>query len=307
MVTTTPPTSQSPTGTTSPVLLMIAGAGCLSFSAIVVKLADVNAGTAAFLRCALALIALVPLAVRECRRHGRFEAWLVVCALVAGALLGLDYVMWTASVLDVGAGISTVLINVQVVIFPVLARIFGGTPIRRRFLLTCPVMLAGITLVGGALSHDPNAQHQVRGTVLGLAAGAAYAGYLYLNRLSGQRSPRHVVTPVCVATASAAAVAGLLGTATTGISLDLPAASWSWLVVLALIGQVAAFLLMAAAIPRLAPNTSASLLLLQPVLAVALGMIVVAETPAASQLVGCAVVVAAVWFASRAPRRAASS
>ncbi|MER5394426.1 DMT family transporter [Saccharopolyspora sp. NPDC002686] len=280
---------------------MIAGAGCLSFSAIVVKLADVNAGTAAFLRCALALIALVPLAVRECRRHGRFEPWLVWCALTAGALLGLDYAMWTASVLDVGAGISTVLINVQVVIFPALARIFGGTPIRRRFLLTCPVMLAGIVLVGGALSHDPNAQHQVRGTVLGLAAGAAYAGYLYLNRLSGQRSPRHVVTPVCVATASAAAVAGLIGAATTGISLDLPVASWSWLVVLALVGQVAAFLLMAAAIPRLAPNTSASLLLLQPVLAVALGMIVVSETPAASQLVGCAVVVAAVWFAGRSP------
>ncbi|KAA5827193.1 DMT family transporter [Saccharopolyspora hirsuta] len=281
---------------------MIAGAGCLSISAIVVKLAEVNAGTAAFLRCALALIALVPLAVRECRRHGRFEPGLVWCALVAGALLGADYVMWTASVLDVGAGIATVLINVQVVVFPLLARLFDRTPISARFALTCPVMLAGIALVGGALSHDPNAQHQVRGTLLALAAGAAYAGYLYLNRRSGQRSPQHVVTPVCLATASAAAVAGLLGWATTGVDLDVPPASWLWLAVLALISQVAAFLLMAAASPELAPNTSASLLLLQPVLAVALGVVVLAETPAPSQLVGCAVVVAAVWFAGRNPR-----
>jgi hypothetical protein len=42
------------------------------------------------------------------------------------------------------------------------------------------------------------------------AAGVAYAVYLYLTRLSGRRSPDHVVAPVCISTASAAVAAGLI-------------------------------------------------------------------------------------------------
>ncbi|GAA4862225.1 DMT family transporter [Saccharopolyspora rosea] len=285
-----------------PSALVVAGAGCLSASAVFVKLAEVNAGTAAFLRCAIAMAALAPLAVRECRRHGRPDRAVQCCALAAGVFLGVDYALWTASILGVGAAIATVLNNVQVIAFPLLARIFGGTPIARRFLIACPVMLAGIALASGALSEDPHATHQLLGSALGVASGIAYAAYLHLSRLSGTRNPRHVVTPVCVATGAATAVTGILGAATTGITARLPAASWGWLVALALLGQVAAWLLLATATPKLAPGTSAALLLLHPVLAVALGLLVLRETPTTSQLVGCAVVIIAVWFAHRAPR-----
>ncbi|MCA1226647.1 DMT family transporter [Saccharopolyspora sp. 6M] len=283
----------------APVLLVVAGAGCLSGSALFVKLAEVGSGTAAFLRCAIALVALVPLAVREHRGHGPLEPALRRWAVASGVLLGLDYVLWTQSILDVGAGIATVLNNVQVLAFPLLALVFGGTPMERRFLFACPVMLAGIALTSGLLAPGAQAAHQGRGVLLGVASGVAYAGYLHLNRFSGHRSPRHVVTPVCLATAAAAVVTGGVGAVTTGITVDLPATSWLWLVLLALVGQVAAWLLLAAGGRGLAPGTSASLLLLQPVLAVGLGVLVLRESPTAVQLAGCATVVAAVWFANR--------
>ncbi|MBE9373648.1 EamA family transporter [Saccharopolyspora sp. HNM0983] len=298
------PTPGTPAPGAPPGLVVIAAACCLSLTGVLVKLAAVDAGTVAFLRCAIALLALGPLAVRECRRHGMLPRPLLGWAVLAGVFLGLDYAMYTAAILDAGAGVATVLNNVQVIVFPVLARVLSATPIRPRFLLACPIMLAGMALVGGAFAHDPQVTHQLRGTVLGLLSGAAYAGYLHLNRQSGRHSPRHLVTPVCAATGSAALVIGLLAPATTGIDLTLPGSAWLWITLLALIGQVAPFLLLASAIPRTAPNTAATLLLLQPVLAVVFGMLIVAEAPAPSQLLGCLVVVLAVWFANHSPRSA---
>lgn len=309
----TAPTQQNlpaaPSGTPLPApapLVIVAAAGLLSLSAVMVKFAQVDAATIAFLRCVVAMIALVPLAVREYRKHGPLPASLLGWAVVAGIFLGLDYAMYTASILDVGAGVATVLNNVQVIVFPLLARVLSGIRIGQRFLVLCPIMLAGMALVGGVLAHDPQVTHQLRGTVLGLVSGAAYAGYLHLNRQSGQRSARHLVTPLCAASGSAALVTGLVGSTTTGIDLDLSAPSWLWILLLGLIGQVAPFLLLSWASPRVAPNTAATLLLLQPVLSVAFGMALLAETPATSQLLGCAVVIAAVWFTNRNPRRRAA-
>lgn len=267
-----------------------------------VKLADVNSGTAAFLRCAIALVALVPLAMHEQRRYGRLDTALVGYAIAAGVFLGVDYVMWTASILDVGAAIATVLINVQVIAFPLLARVFSGTAMSRRFLIASPVMLVGVALASGALGHSSQVTSPLRGSLLGVAAGVAYAGYLYLNRLSGQSSPQHTVTPICVATTAAALTTGVISAFTTGIDFSLPAASWGWLVTLALLGQVVAWLLISAGTPKLPPNTSAALLLMQPVMAIMFGLLILLETPTSSQLAGCAVVIVAVWFANRRPR-----
>ncbi|GAA4290957.1 hypothetical protein GCM10023178_63880 [Actinomadura luteofluorescens] len=90
-----------------PRLLLIAGAAFISVSAILFRLSGVSSGTAAFFRCALALPVLVPLALWERRRTGpRRRAGVDV---IAGLLLGADFVLWGASIDGVGAGIATVL------------------------------------------------------------------------------------------------------------------------------------------------------------------------------------------------------
>lgn len=283
-------------------LLIIGGAACLSASAMFVKLAHVNAGTAAFLRCAVALVPLVPMLVHETRRHGGMPRPLPLFAVAAGFFLGVDYVMWTISVLDIGAAISTVLINVQVIVFPLLARMFSGTCIPRRFLWACPLMLTGITSAGGVLESNGHAAHPVRGTVLGIGAGSAYAIYLYLTRLSGQRSRQHVVSPVCISTATAAITSGVISLLTTGLPLSIPAASWGWIIALALLGQVAAWLLISKGGPWLPPNTTAALLLLQPVMGIGFGLLILHESPTLIQLCGCGLVIGAVWIANRSPK-----
>ncbi|MYT33053.1 MULTISPECIES: DMT family transporter [unclassified Streptomyces] len=282
-----------------PVVLALAGSACISASAVFMKLSGTNAGTGAFLRCALALFLLVPLAWRELRRVGARPLRYVLMDIGAGVLLGVDMVFWAAAVLNVGASVTTVLLNVQVVVFPLLARLVSGTRLTGRFLLMAPLMLAGVALASGALGHPRSGSDPVAGVTFGTASGVAYAGYLFLMRLGGGRE--HTTTPVCVSTAAAAAAAAVMGGLWTGIDLDPGWPAWGWLIALAFVGQVLAWLLITAALPRLAPNVGAALLLLQPVMAFGLG-VAIGERPTLTQAVGCAVVVTAVWYTGRTPR-----
>ncbi|MFI2259505.1 DMT family transporter [Streptomyces tubercidicus] len=289
-------------GLGNPVALAIAGSACISASAVFMKLSGTNAGTAAFLRCALALFVLVPLAWREVRRVGTRPLRYQLMDIGAGVLLGVDMVFWAASVLNVGASISTVLLNIQVVFFPLLARLVSGTKLSGRFVLMAPLMLAGVALASGAIGHPEQGSNPVAGVTFGTAAGIAYAGYLFLMRLGGGRE--HTVSPVCVSTAAAAATAAVMGGLWTGIDLNPGWPAWGWLITLAFVGQVLAWLLITTALPKLAPNVGAALLLLQPVMAFGLG-VAIGERPTLTQAAGCALVIAAVWYNSRSPRRRA--
>lgn len=288
----------------TPVTMVIGGSACISLSAMFVKLSDVNAGTAAFLRCVLALLLLAPLAAVELRRLGPRARRLVLTDLAAGLLLGVDFVFWAGSIRDVGASIATVLLNVQVIVFPLLARLLTRTPLPRGFWLTAPVLLAGVALAGGAIGDPEPGSSPVTGILYGTAAGVAFAGYLFLTRLGGahprSRSRGHIAVPVCTATFSAGIASGILGALWTGIDPAPEPAALAWLAAMAALGQVLALLLITPALPRLAPATGAALLLLQPVLAIATAVVFIGERPTATQYAGCVLVIATVWYATRA-------
>src|SRR5215831_19006281 len=91
------------------------GAGCLSASAILVRLAGTGTATAAFYRCFLALPLLFALAAVERRRRGPRRPAAHAGAIVAGGFLAVDLVLWNHAIADVGAGIATVLGNLQVI------------------------------------------------------------------------------------------------------------------------------------------------------------------------------------------------
>lgn len=292
-------------GVHDPVAALTLVLGCLlvGASSTFITLSGATADTAAFLRCALALLVLVPLALLERRRYGRPPRRMLRYGALAGALLGVDYLMWTQSVLDAGAGVATVLIGIQVVAFPLLARVLGGEHVPRRFLLALPVMVVGLALTGGLLDADPGAPHPVRGTVLGIAAGICYAGFLYALRPASTADGRRVVTPTATATAAAAVVIGAVGTLAGGIDLSLPPHAWGWLTAVALGGQVTAFLLIGYGSVRLPAGRAAALMLLQPVAAVVLGTLVLHERPTPTQYAGMLLTVAAIGLATVTVRR----
>jgi drug/metabolite transporter (DMT)-like permease len=102
-----------------------------------------------------------------------------------------------------------------------------------------------------------------------------------------------------VVLASAAAVSAVVGLA-TGSLPDTRWASFGWLILVTVTGQLVGWLLVALCGPGLPSDISSALLLLTPVGAVALGALVLRERPSPLQLAGCALVlVASYWETSR--------
>ena len=121
----TPRGGASPAGAGRPVLTAVLGAACISSSAILVTLAHVGDVTTAFFRCALALPLLVPLALLEQRRLGPRPLASRRNAVIAGLFLAVDLVLWNHAIADVGAGVATVLGNLQV-LFVAAVRLAGA-------------------------------------------------------------------------------------------------------------------------------------------------------------------------------------
>lgn len=289
-------TTSAPTDTTqrTSALLVLAGVLCLSVSAILVKVAGTDGPTTGFLRCAIALVVLVPLALRELRRVGALSLRGAALTAVAGLALGADYSAWAASIGMVGAGVATVLINVQFVALPLLALAIDREIPSRPFLVAAPVMIGGILLLAG-FDRPQAGDAVVLGTVLGLAAGCGYAVYLYVTRRVARREPGPVLQPLAIATAAAALASAAVSPVSGGLHLErIDARAWITLVVLALVGQVVAWLLINRGTIALDPALTAALLLVQPVGALVLGALLLGERPSPLQLLGAVLVVGSV-------------
>jgi drug/metabolite transporter (DMT)-like permease len=291
--------SSAATGTRRPPLLLATlGAACISSSAVLVKLADTGPATAAFYRCLFALPLLAVLAVLEQRRRGGRPLRARAGAVFAGLFLAIDLVQWNHAIADVGAGIATVLGNLQVLFVTAAAWMLFRERPARRFLLALPEVLAGVVLVSGLIGATQAGLHPLAGIEYGIGTSIAYACFLLILRQATSGTP-HVAGPVTEATLGAAAGALLLGLAFGGLSLPIPLPSLGWLVLLALTSQTIGWLLITSSLPKLPAAISSLLLLLQPAASIVLAAVVLAERPSLLQFGGAALVCGGVLHASR--------
>jgi drug/metabolite transporter (DMT)-like permease len=297
--------------TMPPAAAATAGAVCISSSAVLMKLADTSPSITALGRCAFALPVLGALAWAERRRgaprlpsRSRWLAWL------AGVFLAGDLVVWSHAISAIGAGLGTVVGNLQVLIVSLLAWLFLGERPRRSLVLAFPVMLAGLVLVGGladvggsrAYGADPRL-----GVLYGVAVAVIYAVYILTLRQatsaqgSRPRGPRPAVAAVLFeATAGAAVASAVLALVLHDYRLGPDPSPWptlGWLALLALTSQVIGWLLITVSMPRLPAGMIGALLLVQPAGSVALSYAFLGERPSALQLVGVVLVLAGVVVA----------
>lgn len=277
-----------PLASSHPYTAVAAGAVAVSATAIFVDLAGSEPGTASFYRCVLALPFLLPLAWSERRRTQRLGRRELLAAVLAGVLLAADMLLWTQAIYDVGAGISTVIVNVQVILVPLIALAVDREPITRLFLATLPVMVLGVLLAGGVLDHRVGGTHTVRGTVEAVLAALCYSGFVFMLRRSGKSTRVLQSYMVLIVATAAASCAG--GALWHGFTFAPPLAALGWLALSAICGQVVGWLLVARAAPKLTSESASVLLLLTPIGSLVLGALVLAQRPTALQLAGSLVI-----------------
>lgn len=269
------------------------GALSVSGTPVVIGLSGASPGTASFYRCLLALPPLAALAARECRRHSGLSRRSVLQAVVAGVLFAGDMLLWTRAIEEVGAGLSTVLVNVQVVFVPLLALLVDGERIGRRYPPAMAVALLGVVLTSGLVEGGAPGRDPVRGTVHAVLAALCYSGFLFLLRRGGRAGG--AVRTYAIAVAAAALTSLGAGALWHGVRLLPGWATVGWLLLVAVCGQVVGWLLVAVSAPRLPSQVGAVLLLLTPVGAVVLGALVLGERPTSLQLLGSALILAGAY------------
>jgi len=303
-----------------PVAAAAAGAACISSSAVLMRLAATSASITALGRCAFALPVLGALALLERRRGAppmpSRSRWL---ARLAGVFLAADLILWSHTITAIGAGLGTVVGNLEVLIISLLAWLVLGERPRRSLMLASPVMLTGLALVGGladvggsrAYGTDP-----ALGVAYGIGVAILYAVYILMLRQATSSAGAAVApdaraavaAPLFEATAGATAGSVVLGLALHDFHLGPAWPALGWLALLALTSQVVGWLLITVSMPRLAAGMIGALLLIQPAGSVALSYVILGERPSALQLAGVVLVLTGVLVAvsARTPETAYS-
>ena len=266
------------------------GAACISFSGIFYRYAEVSPSTGTVYRAlfGLPLLALVGLA--EHRRYGGLPAATIRLAAIAGLFFAGDLLLWHHAIEAVGAGLATVLGNLQVIVVGIVAWLLLGERPSRATLLALPVVLVGVVLISGAIGGGAYGKDPALGVVLGIGTALCYAGYLLVIR-RGQRDPRRPAGPVAVATVFVALAASLIGFAGGDLDMAPPLHSLAWLAVLGVTSQSAGYLLISISLPRLPAVITSIILLAQPVMTVILSIVLLGEAPSGIQLLGVVLVI----------------
>jgi drug/metabolite transporter (DMT)-like permease len=289
-----------------PVLAAVLGALSIAFSGVLVRLADAPPATVAFFRCAYALPFLLALALMERRAFGPRPTGQVVLAWVAGIFFAVDLELFHHTIAFVGAGLATVLGNTQVVFVAVLAWLLLRERMALRTAIAIPVVLGGVVLISGIIgSESAYGADPELGVLAGLGTGLSYAGFLLVLR-RGNADARRPAGPLFDATLSAAVVSLLIGLPLGEVDLIPSWPAHGWLLALAISSQVVGWLLISISLPRLPAALTSVVLTLQPVGAVLLGMLLLAEAPSSVQLLGAATIVIGLVLATvRRPGRRA--
>ncbi len=275
----------------------------IGFGAMAVfgKLAyDEGVGVGDLLLVRFGIAALVMLAI--VRRRGGL-AGLPRRTAVAAFLMGaLGYAAQSASYFAALQRIDASLLTLLLYVYPVLVMV-GAVLLGREGWSGRRAAALGLALVGILLVLSAAAGHRFDwvGVVLGLTAGVVYTAYILVgDRVVAGVPPVPLTTLVCCGAFTTYAVATAVR---GGPTFGFGAAGWGWLVAVALVSTVGAIILFFAGLASVGPSVASILSVLEPVVTIALAAAVFGESLSRTQLVGGALVLAAVVVVQWPARR----
>ena len=274
----------------------------LAFGPWFVRLADVGPVAAGFWRITLAIPFLAGLALASGGRPVRMTAGLWIMLAVGGVAFAADLGSWHLGIVRTTMANATLFGNSAILIYPLYGFLAARAwPTRMQGVALLLAAIGAALLLGRSYQLDPR---NLAGDLLCLVAGILYTVYIVVMarvRLAMRPLP-------ALALSSAATVLPLLGFALLLNETVLPH-QWSPLVGLALVSQVIGQGCMIFALGRLSPVVVGIALLIQPVVAGAIGWVEYGERLQGPDWVGVALVAIALVLVRRGevapPRRQA--
>lgn len=280
----------------SPLVLLLLGSVCISFSPVFIRLAKVAPDIAGFYRMLFAALSLLLLILL--RGRGPVVAKKpMVLLLLGGVLLSVDFMCWHRSIYLVGPGVSTLLANCQVFFTALFAWLVFKEEISSSFLFAMVMAVVGLGMITG-IGWAEMAPGYRLGVLLGLLTALFYSGYLLFLKEAMKTASVDGMVAMLIVTLAGLVVLGATG-GLSGASFVIP--DKTTLLVLAGVGVISTTIgwtLISSAV-RYVPATLAGLvLLLQPALAFAWDVLFFARPTGSSEVLGVMLVLCGIYIGS---------
>lgn len=165
---------------------LIVGAVIISFSSIMVVLADVPPDVAAFYRLLGGGIGLFAILAHQ-SKLALVTRSVLKWGMIAAVFFAFDFFCWHRSIGSIGPGLATMLANFQVIFLALGSLFFFKEKMPRHFYAAIPLALAGLYLMVGVGWDGFTADYRL-GVFFGLFAAVFYALYMMSLKYSLNRS-----------------------------------------------------------------------------------------------------------------------
>lgn len=274
-------------------LLLLFGVLCISWSAILVKIANVSGFGSAFYRMFFGTIAIIPVWFYFKKPVTSVRG--VKVAIICGLLFACDIALWNTSIMLSKASISTLLANLAPVWVGIGSLLFLKEKPTRIFWIGTAISIIGVTIIIG-ISQVLEANMNF-GNVLAIFASMFYGAYLITVRKG--RSTLDTFSFTTISMISSTVLLGLICLFTATPLWGFSTTSWLALGILGLVPQVLGWLAINQALGHIKPTIASVSLLSQTVFTALFSIPILGEVLSIQEICGAVVVLIGIYLVNR--------
>ena len=279
-----------------PLLKLLAGSICISFSPVFIKIADTDPDLAGFYRMLFAGVSLFILFLLRKEKLNipkRPMIFLIIC----GIFLAIDFMFWHRSIHLIGPGLSTLLGNFQVFFTAVFSWLFLKERISALFALAILLALTGLLLITG-IDFPALSDGVKTGVSFALITAVLYSFYILSMKRAMDQSAISGISAMLVISITSTILLGVLGLA-KGIPFAI--ADTRSLLALAGVGIISTTLgwsMITSAMKTVSATAASLILLLQPALSFLWDILFFKRPTGGFEYLGVALILLAIYFGS---------
>jgi drug/metabolite transporter (DMT)-like permease len=274
-------------------LLLLFGVLCISWSAILVKLADISGFGSGFYRLLFGTLGIIP--VWQYFRKPITDLKGVKIAILCGVLFACDIALWNTSIMLSKASISTLLANLAPVWVGIGALLFMKEKPSTTFWIGTAIAIFGVTIIIG-ISEVMEARLNL-GNMLAIVASVFYGAYLIIVRKG--RISLDTFSFTTISMISSTVVLGFICLVTATPVWGFSTNTWLSLIALGLIPQLLGWLAINQALGYIKPTVASVSLLSQTVFTAIFSVFILSEELTMHEIGGAVVVLIGIYLVNR--------
>lgn len=273
--------------------LLFFGVLCISWSAILVKLANVDGLASAFYRMFFGTVGILPVWFFFRKPINDYKG--VLIAIVCGVLFASDIAFWNTSIMLSKASVSTLLANLAPIWVGIGALLFHKDKPGKSFWIGTATAILGVWVIVGL--EGISEISLTKGNIFSIIASIFYGIYLLTTKYGRKGLDTFGFTSISMI--SSTIVLGALclfgNVKLTGYTPD----SWIFLIILGLIPQVAGWLAINQSLGHIKPTTASVTLLSQSVFTAIFAIPVLGELLTVNEIAGAVLVLAGIYMVNK--------